>query len=520
MRVDMERKQPNKSYDGVRVTILLAISFVVGVYLIATAVLIARDGISYISYAKELNVEPLKIIRDGSGCIPEHYTPGYPLIILTIHSLISLFYKSPSTLCWIYSAQIAALLCKLLVLVPLYFIGRMLVGSKISFLALLILVILPYPAKFGSDALRDWPHLLFLASGFFLLLWGAKREKWWAFGAVGFVTGLGYLIRPICVQLIVYGVLWLLFSLFWSVRNMGRGKIVLALVLLLIGFIVPTGPYMIVKGEIIPERLRLIIKSFSRSPVSNETQGRAVDMPVETHYMVRVTPLSIAEGFGKLVNRVAETLMYFFVPPLLIGLCYRYRKLPTKVEDFFMIVFVLMNVTMLLLRYCCPGSVLSRRYILPLVAFTIFYVPVGLQVMGTQIAKQFSNKTGQSWVRMKEPRLWFSTLLILGMIICMPKLLRPMRIDKKGYRAAAEWLHNNTSKDELIAVSDLRISFYAERRGVKIVGNKIPPGVRFVVRKSEAYRKEPPPTGKLQQEQSFYLNKWEKKSKLVIYRVI
>lgn len=519
----MEHEQQDKSYDGIRVTILLAVAFVIGVYLIATTVLIARDGISYISYAKELSVDPVRTIQDGSGCIPEHHTPGYPLLILTIHSLVSLFYKSPSVLCWIYSAQIAALMCRLLALVPLYFIGRMLIGSKMSFWALLILAILPHPAKWGSDALRDWPHVLFLATGFFLLLWGAKREKWWAFGATGFVTGLGYLIRPICVQLIVYGVLWLLFNLFWSGRNIGRGKIILALALLLIGFAVPTGPYMKVKGKIVPERLRLIINSFSRSPESNETQERtlSVNTLVETRYMARVTPRNIAKGLGKLVNRLAEIMMYFFVPPLLIGFCchYHFRKLPTKVEDFFMIVFVLTNIATLLLRYCCPGSVLSKRYILPLVVFTIFYVPIGLQVMGTWTAKHFSNKTAQTYVQMKEPRLWSFILLIVGMIICMPKLLRPMRIDKEGYRAAAEWLHNNTPKDELIAVFDLRISFYAERRGVKIVGNKIPPGVNFVVRKSEAEGKEPPPTGKLQQEQSFYLNEWEKKSKLVIYRV-
>lgn len=49
---------------------------------------------------------------------------------------------------------------------------------KILFLvinAILILIFLPSSAKFVCDVVREWPYLLFLATGFFFLLWGARK---------------------------------------------------------------------------------------------------------------------------------------------------------------------------------------------------------------------------------------------------------------------------------------------------------------------------------------------------------
>jgi hypothetical protein len=53
-----------------------------------------------------------------------------------------------------------------------------------------------------------------------------------------------------------------------------------------------------------------------------------------------------------------------------------------------------------------------------------------------------------------------------GLAVCVPKLLTPMRRDKAGYRSAAEWLRQNTETDDVLAVPDVRISFYAQRRGL------------------------------------------------------
>jgi len=170
--------------DIVNIAILAVLASCIGAYLVATAVLIAEDGVRYVEEARSFSVDPAQGVKGEAF--------GYPFLIFAAHKIVVLFGAGSSIQVWIYSAQGVALLCRVLTLIPLYFIGRILVGGRQSFWAVLILVMLPYPAHFGSDALRDWPHILFLAAGLLFLFQGAERAKWWMFGIAGLMSGLGY----------------------------------------------------------------------------------------------------------------------------------------------------------------------------------------------------------------------------------------------------------------------------------------------------------------------------------------
>ena len=115
---------------------------------------------------------------------------------------------------------------------------------------------------------------------------------------------------------------------------------------------------------------------------------------------------------------------------------------------------------------------------MPLVVFLIFFVPEGLEIL----AKWFKDKFSRSKILTnQQSQIYFFILLAIGVGICMPKLLRPLGADKPGYRAAARWLKDNTSQEDVIAVPDLRINFYAERRGLKYV-TEMPEGTEYLVR--------------------------------------
>jgi len=479
-----EELRPNvrllEKHDLANVVILLAIALVIGVYLIATTTLIAKDGVSYINYAKRLGVAPLEIIRDCSGYAPRAYTPGYPFLILTTHKLVDLFGDGTSVLSWIYSAQAITLFCRILALIPLYFIGKEFVGSKSSFWAILILGILPYPARFGSDALRDWPHMLFLATGFLLLLWAAKRGKCVLFGLTGLIAGFGYMVRPICAQLVAYGTLWLILTLFTQKvkRNMSRLKLLTGLALLVIGFSVVTVPYTKIKGEILPTRLQQTMEFFSSCPIDSEIQEHN-----SGNYTAELVPGDIIKAFGTLITNISENLMYYFVPALLVGMyCYFRRKLKSE-SIFFITAFLLANIVIAILRYCISPE-LSKRYILPVVTFAIFFVPLGLQIMNGWIEGMLSRRACRNKASQEESQRWFFILLVTGLAICAPKLFRPIRAEKKAYRLAAEWLRSNTKEDSVIAVSDSdpRVAFYSERKAVLVPQRLMPQNADFAVK--------------------------------------
>jgi hypothetical protein len=788
-------------YDITHLIILLGVAFCIGVYLIATTVLIAKDGVFYIEQARRFSSDPTGVAKSHSL--------GYPFLIFMAHKFVTLFSNNPSVFSWVYSAQGITLLCRLLALIPLYFTGKLLVGSKKSFWAILILVMLPYPARLGSDVVREWPHILFLATGFLFLFWGAKHGKWWAFGLVGLCAGVGYLIRPICVQLVLYGFIWLTLGSFWSRRNMTKSKLFAALVLLLVGFALPAGPYTKLRGEINPykvagvavnsapvitavgnepvngrplsfivdegEPLTLRISAsdsdgdkltysvafvpigakpvyrfrspsksrhfytisesekdklvgiyshvwtyegieyyaFPRgneppgakpvyrfwSPLSSrhfytisklerdsiiakfssdewkyegivyyafqegdehpeakpvyhfwssenkayfwkvgETKEKAIECPegaweykgiawyayvglefpagasfsnqtfswtpnydqagdyrvsfivsdgkLEDCELVNITvndigsdmtPIidsipdksinedirssfevhasdieafscntlpdktkapkenivtdnhyclagmafhDIVKGFGELVETISENLMWFFVPALCIGFYYRFRQGSKHEERFLITVFVLINVAVILLRYCCVQPGISRRYSLPLISFTVFYIPVGLQIIGRWLENIFNDKLYKDKKAGPKIGSWFFILLVIGLGICVPKLLRPLRIEKQSYLIAAQWLRENSAPEDVVAVPDMRISFYAQRRGLVCEDGNIPATVAYFVKITNRESEELKLGRAVRQEYSLWLDKRKKNKKLVIYRMM
>ena len=512
----VEKRRLVERQDFVHIVVLVTIALVIGVYLIATTVLISGDGISYIQYAKALVSNPFEVIRDCSKYAPHTYTPGYPFLILLTHKVVCLFEKCSSASSWMYSGQAISLVCRVLAIIPLYLIGKRLVGSKLSFLSLVILSFLPFPAKYGSDVLRDWSHLLLLATGLLLLFKAVENERPVMFGIIGFIAGLGYTIREECAQLVIYGCIWLVFNIFQRSYKpeISKKKLVCNMILLIAGFAIVAFPYMKIRGEILPTRVQQIIEKISSVHNNQNTESNAIEN------MAAIVPSSIVKAFGKFTEELCANLMYFFAPFLLIGIYQWFRKnileLSTK---FLMTAFILLNLSIVILRYVCSGPALSGRYILPLTVLTIFFVPVGLQQSAQWIDNLFRTIICKNDQENKSQQ-WFYILLIIGIVICLPKLFKFVGTQKYGYRDAATWLSKNTAPADVIAVPDKRITFYAERNGMEYYDEKkISKRAGYIVRIIKN-ADEMPEAGKNREEQYSTWADNKKNKKLVIYKVI
>ena len=136
--------------------------------------------------------------------------------------------------------------------------------TRLSFWAVLILIMLPKPAEYGSDALSDWPNMFFIAMGMLLLFYGAKYGKWWLFAFTGLAGGLAYLVRPEGAQIIIYGIWWLLLQLFWKKRTISISGATIGLVSMIFLFLLIVTPYMKLKGAILPKKSLDIFSSIQR----------------------------------------------------------------------------------------------------------------------------------------------------------------------------------------------------------------------------------------------------------------
>jgi hypothetical protein len=160
---------------------------------------------------------------------------------------------------------------------------------------------------------------------------------------------------------------------------------------------------------------------------------------------------------------------------------------------------------------------ISRRHCLPLVVFSIFYVPIGLQIFAERLSNRFSKGCLEN---NPKPQLWFFILVTVGVAICLPKLVRPLRIEKKGYRDAAKWLKENTAEEDLIAVPDHRIGFYAERDISTSENENASEGIDYVVSLVKDENEEPKVGRAVQKKHSLWLDKRRKKYRLIFYKVL
>ena len=400
-------------------------------------------------------------------------------------------------------------------MILLYFVGKRLVGDKKSFLAVLVLIILPHPAKMSCEVLREWPYLFFLAAGFLCLLWGAGKGKWWMFGLAGLNAGLGYWIRFECVQLVIYGLLWLSLCMVWpKLGLMNRPRYLAALVLLLVGFAALWVPYRKYTGRIFTRNVRNVFKAISFHPAPRDIKDKLKSDNVVNINQAKIVPGDLARALGEIFKTFGENLMWFFLPPLLVGLYYQLQHGAGREVRFLLSCFVLTNLALMACFYCFVLPHVSNRWSLPLVAFTIFFVFGGLQI----IACWLGNLRSPNKPNGPTPRLSL-ILLLIGIAICLPKLVRPAGADKPGFRAAAKWLKENTAKDDIVAVPDKRISFYAERDGVTYKGG-IPEGTKYAVRIVEDEDEVFDIAGTVRKDISLWVNEKKQKKKIEIYRIL
>jgi hypothetical protein len=499
---DKTTKRFADKQDFVHILILTIIALVIGVYLIATTVLISKDGTLYINCAKQFVANNLiEAVRNMPAC------PGYPFLIYLMHKVARLFTHAESLQVWIVSAQAVSLVSKLIASAALYFIGSYFAGRKAAFWGVFILNILPDSAKYGSDALTEWPQLMFLATGFLLLLWGTRCQKSWVFGCAGIAAGLGYLVRSESCQLVIYGSVWLIFNLIRPQEKMRRTRAISALLLLAAGFAVVTVPYMKLKGYVFPDQM--ILKFPATLSINNTGSACGTN--------VCAAGISLCQTMGNktLTKNICETLMYYFVPYLLIGCWYYFRKQPKSPSQvFYAAAFILLNITMLLWQISYQNF-LSRRHTLALAAFTAFYMPIGIETIAGWISKRTSK--GRP-ITEKDRRCWFHILMIIGIAICLPKLFKFTGTQKYGYRETAIWLSKNTAPADVIAVPDKRIAYYAERTGLEYV-EQIPKQAGYIVRIIKSADKRIEGNKNFEEKYSVWVDK-KKDKKLVIYKVI
>ena len=280
--------------------------------------------------------------------------------------------------------------------------------------------------------------------------------------------------------------------------------------LLIVGFLTAAGPYMKLKGTIFPKKNFDLFKQETRQIDIYKKSNQVA-------YASQFAESNIIKAFGKLGQNIGETLMWFFVPAILIGMHTRFKMRKWhEPETFFLISLVVLNVLLMIFLYDKYGY-MSYRHTLVLLILLVYYAPVGLQKSAIWFRHIFSGNANSISVAQRNEKLWFLILFFVGFFICVPKLLKPIRIEKQGNRAIAKWLETNTNSTDIIAVPDIRITFYAQRKAVVYENENIPSDA--IVVKILKNPKDKAVLAELSDKVLYeYIDKREKSIDMVIYK--
>ncbi len=427
---------------------LVLISLVLGIYLIATTVVISKDGVTYIERSQT-------VLSDFNQLVKAKAPIGFDMLIVGVHSGYSLFFKTQSLQSWILSAQICVLTCKILAMVSLYFFGRCFFNRKHVFISLLVLSFLPHPTQFGVDVIRDWPHILFLFTAMLFLTKGIRCSSAGYMAAAGIVCALGQIIRMECMQVMIYG-LFMFVILFGSTvfkkKKLPKKHIWL---FLLAGYLLVFIPYCHKREKIFPAKRIKTFLTDNHNPNSDERvcAGDPVD---ET----------LLNATVNLAQTIMENFHYYFILPVGIGLYLRMCRKPKIMwkKNLLIGLFIGFNGVILLLLHLNHGYI-SRRHALPLCVMLSFHIPSGTYA----IALYLTAKVKETHPNLKK---WASAFIVIGIVICLPKTVSPIGKGKEVYGEAAKWIETHTAPDDRFVTFDPRIPFYGNRSNWKLYNEK------------------------------------------------
>jgi hypothetical protein len=144
--------------DWWAIGLLLMLAGLVHGWLFTHTEVAARDCIGFIRYAWRLEHQPLADVMRTS-----EVHPGYPVAIHLTKRIVALFYHQSEPSLMERTAQVVSCVMGLLLVVPMFFLGRELFSARVGFWAALLFQCLPASGRVLSDGLSEATFFFFFA---------------------------------------------------------------------------------------------------------------------------------------------------------------------------------------------------------------------------------------------------------------------------------------------------------------------------------------------------------------------
>src|SRR5947208_1023658 len=188
---DLLASRSDHRRDLALLALLLLLTVTLRGWLLFNTEVPARDTIGFIRYALEFQSDPWRrVLRNN------HQHPGYPLTILAASLPVCAVYDAPEAEVMSFSAQLASNIAAVLLVIPMFYLGKLLFHRAAGFGAAALFQCLPVSGHILSDGLSEALFLLLACAALALAVLAMGTRRPLHFALCGLFCGLPYLTRP------------------------------------------------------------------------------------------------------------------------------------------------------------------------------------------------------------------------------------------------------------------------------------------------------------------------------------
>jgi hypothetical protein len=417
----------------------------------------SRDSIAYIRYAWRLEHEPWleEVIPHG-----EHH-PGYPLAVYLASKLVRHFLPDDRPRAMQLAAQLVSCLASLLLVFPMFFIGRELFDARVGFWGALLFQCLPGPGRVLADGLSDPLFLLFAATSVWMAMIALRTGKARWFVLVGFTGALAYLTRTEGLLIVVVTALVIL-GLQRSQRWRRPWPRVWGNEAGLLAGALPVVPFMLLIGGLTlkPSGIIMLHSSALSPEAAHEPQQAAlVSFPVPLAKWMFYEGIGPKDRWGwsakALVVELDKGFFHLLGVPALLGMIL-FRRRFAEVPGAWVMLGCGTVLSLLLYRLGQSNGYLGERHVLLLVMGGIYFAVAFLAVLGGWLARILSH-----WRSGLTARTVSLVLLVMMAVAPLSRTLARLHAERAGFKQAGLWLAENARPGDWIIDPFAWAQYYA-----------------------------------------------------------
>ncbi|MFH1417098.1 MAG: glycosyltransferase family 39 protein, partial [Planctomycetota bacterium] len=417
-------------------TLLLAV--LLQCFLATRLACISRDGVQFVTYARQLGADPVPTMRTTTK------QPGFSYLLLGAHRALGPILGGDTPLGWQRCGQLIGLIGGVCACGLVFFLARRLFDTTTASVAGILAAVWPAGAHLAADVLSDMPHLALYLLAFLFAYRALATGRVRHMALCGASAGIAYMLRQEALGMLAApAICWCL----PTCRRSWKPKL-LGVVLLTLCFAAVVAPHSIVTGRLMPNKsLGELLFGLSLTTDVHPTPPLVLASAI--HWWM--APAKMVEAWGKSGRYVISTL---FLLAMFLKSAPRAEANGRRLA----VAAVLLQMLAVQLRVKSYGEISSRYMVVPL-ALSIPWAAAGLLALLNIISLRLRAR----WpIRPIDIRTAGIVLASLPMLFYLTK---PVGAGKAHYRHAGQWLYENAEPgDGVLAHSRLeQLMFYAGR---------------------------------------------------------